>query len=264
MPRKNLTGQRFGMLTVVRETDERKYGTIVWECKCDCGQTAYQKTNHLTTGIVTSCGCRSRASRFTPVDITEQRFGMLTAVRMSDKRKDTYVMWECLCDCGNTVLVSFKYLLRGWTFSCGCVKKNDLSGIRFGRLTALQPAKRKKAHGAEWVCRCDCGAEVTVKAAHLKIGKTKSCGCIMRDRYVEGTALHLLCQKKRKNNTSGTVGVSYDSSHDKWAASIRLQGKTYYLGRFKEKEDAIAARKIAEEKLHVSFLESHMNNLNRS
>jgi len=44
--------------------------------------------------------------------------------------------------------------------------------------------------------------------------------------YVEGTLLHLLCQKSRKNNTSGTVGVSYDSKRDKWAAYIDLSKGT--------------------------------------
>jgi len=75
--------------------------------------------------------------------------------------------------------------------------------------------------------------------------------------YVEGTLLHLLCQKSRKSNTSGTVGVSYDSSRDKWTEYIHLQNKQYCLGRFEDKADAIAARKAAEEKLHVAFLERH-------
>ena len=254
--RRNLEGQRFGMLTVIRKTEERKYGTVVWECKCKCGKTAFIKTNSLTTGAVTSCGCKSVASRFKATDIKVQKFGMLKAVKMTDERKDTYVVWECICDCGNTALVSFRYLMKGWTYNCGCIKKNDLTGIKFGRLTVLRPGKKKR-NGAEWVCKCKCGNEITVKAASLKSGKTKSCGCILKDDYVDGTALHLLCQKTRKNNKSGIVGVCYDSSRGRWVASINFQNKKYYLGRFIEKEDAIAVRQIAEEKLHVSFLESH-------
>ena len=39
MPAKiNLIGQKFGKLTVIKETKERKNKSIVWICKCDCGQ----------------------------------------------------------------------------------------------------------------------------------------------------------------------------------------------------------------------------------
>ena len=112
MPRKELAGKRFGKLTVIQATDRREFETIVWECKCDCGQTAFQRTNNLTTGTVTSCGCGSRASRFKPIDITGQRFGMLTAVRATEERKETYVLWECLCDCGNTVFKTYLQLKK--------------------------------------------------------------------------------------------------------------------------------------------------------
>ena len=56
--KKNLVGQKFGLLTVIKETSERRYGgNIVWECKCDCGRIAYVDTNSLTTGNTKSCGC---------------------------------------------------------------------------------------------------------------------------------------------------------------------------------------------------------------
>ena len=34
---KDLTGQRFGRLSVIQSTPERKDERIVWMCKCDCG-----------------------------------------------------------------------------------------------------------------------------------------------------------------------------------------------------------------------------------
>jgi len=192
---------------------------------------------------------------------------------MTDERKKKDILWECLCDCGNTVLASAPRLKNGWAYSCGCYRKignpEDLSGRKIGRLTTLRLAKEKVHHENAWECRCDCGSEITVRASSLKAGTTRSCGCLVRDvsvpilretferSHVEGTLLHLLCQKKRKNNTSGTVGVCYDSSRGKWAAYIHLQNKRHSLGRFEDKADAIAARKAAEEKLHVAFLERH-------
>ena len=56
-------------------------------------------------------------------------------------------------------------------------------------------------------------------------------------------------------NTSGFNGVTWDKRRKKWMASIRLDGKSKYLGRFDEKEDAIAMRKAAD--LKYNFHENH-------
>lgn len=51
---------------------------------------------------------------------------------------------------------------------------------------------------------------------------------------------------KAINNTSGTTGVSYSKSSNKWEAKIQVKGKTIHLGRFLDLEDAILARKQGE------------------
>lgn len=55
------------------------------------------------------------------------------------------------------------------------------------------------------------------------------------------------------NNTSGTKGVVFDGRRQRWIAQIFSHGKLKSLGRFAEKDDAIAARKAAEEKFHGEF-----------
>lgn len=52
-----------------------------------------------------------------------------------------------------------------------------------------------------------------------------------------------------KRNTSGVVGVSWNTALGNWFGHIRFNGKTQYLGQFANKEDAIAARKAAEVRL---------------
>ena len=52
--------------------------------------------------------------------------------------------------------------------------------------------------------------------------------------------------KKREDNQSGTVGVSYFAPKNTWRARININGKTVLLGYFKTKNEAIAARKAAE------------------
>ena len=51
------------------------------------------------------------------------RFGRLTAIRPTQVRRSTNVVWECHCDCGNTLLVRSALLSAGHTTSCGCRKK---------------------------------------------------------------------------------------------------------------------------------------------
>ena len=53
---KDLTGERFGMLTVNKRDGEDKWGHTLWDCTCDCGGNKIVKTGDL--GIrVKSCGC---------------------------------------------------------------------------------------------------------------------------------------------------------------------------------------------------------------
>lgn len=56
----------------------------------------------------------------------------------------------------------------------------DLTGRKFGKLTALRLSETKYRWGTLWVCKCDCGKEKTTAAQLLKSGKSKSCGCLHR------------------------------------------------------------------------------------
>lgn len=53
-------------------------------------------------------------------DLTGRTFGALTAVRPTNKRLRTYVVWECRCACGTTIEASAKTLNEGHRTSCGC------------------------------------------------------------------------------------------------------------------------------------------------
>ncbi len=59
----DLTGQKFGYLTVLQKTGERTHGkskAIIWKCVCDCGQICYVSTNKLKSGHTKSCGCYAK------------------------------------------------------------------------------------------------------------------------------------------------------------------------------------------------------------
>lgn len=52
----------------------------------------------------------------------------------------------------------------------------ELTGQKFNRLTAI-----RHIGGGRWECRCECGNLSSVKAARLRRGDIKSCGCMVVD-----------------------------------------------------------------------------------
>lgn len=146
-------------------------------------------------------------------------------------------------------------------------KKLDLTGQRFGKLTVLEPAANVSTKTA-WLCRCDCGKEAVVTTQRLRDGHRTSCGCdkelfgeppsaIGRASltYIDGTCVEMIRTRPvRRNNTSGVTGVDWLASKGRWRATICFKGKRYYLGSYARFEDAVRARKLAEENLHDNFL----------
>jgi hypothetical protein len=112
------------------------------------------------------------------LDLTNHRVGRLTAVRPVGKR-GSYILWECLCDCGNVAHVTSGNL-RKHTQSCGCRRRSDLTGQRFGRLTVLRFAASDAPH-SRFICQCDCGNIATVAANSLVTSRTRSCGCLNKE-----------------------------------------------------------------------------------
>lgn len=137
-----------------------------------------------------------------------KRFGRLVVTTLL--RVDSYTQenglkqrvryFECLCDCG-TVKVIRQSGLRS-TKSCGCllVDENksrtlDLSGQTFERLTAVS----KDVESGKWNCVCSCGTETLVDTTCLRIGETKSCGCLQKEK----ASASLLAQHKEKRKSRG-------------------------------------------------------------
>ena len=122
------------------------------------------------------------------------RVGLLTVMEPTDQRKNGYTVWKCQCDCGGEIELDTRYLQRGTVTDCGCktiVKpgQKDVSGQRFGKLTALYPLPEHGYGKSIWHCRCDCGNEIDAPLHQLTAGYRKSCGCI---RYTTPTGETIL------------------------------------------------------------------------
>ncbi len=57
MPWNDLTGKRFGKLTVTKFDHQSQARLNFYECKCDCGNTIIARSSFLKKGITKSCGC---------------------------------------------------------------------------------------------------------------------------------------------------------------------------------------------------------------
>jgi hypothetical protein len=67
----------------------------------------------------------------------------------------------------------------------------DITGLRSGRLVAVNVSRKKKGHGCYWLCRCDCGNTKEIRIDALTSQKTKSCGCLQSEWRETGKANRL-------------------------------------------------------------------------
>jgi hypothetical protein len=118
-------------------------------------------------------------------DITGQRFGRLVALHPTNKRRRGCVVWRCVCDCGKQIEASAWHLRGGATRSCGCLRRLDITGVRFGRLVALHPTDKRRGSSMVWRCVCDCGKKTEASTFNLRQGYTRSCGCLKADAHVK-------------------------------------------------------------------------------
>jgi len=59
----------------------------------------------------------------------------------------------------------------------------DITGQKFGRLTVIERSyPNDKNRSTRWLCKCECGTEKIILRDSLKSGKTKSCGCLNKER----------------------------------------------------------------------------------
>lgn len=58
-------------------------------------------------------------------------------------------------------------------------KREDLTGKKFYELTVLSYSHSTN-QGTFWLCKCECGKTKVVRAAALRFGHTRSCGCLQK------------------------------------------------------------------------------------
>lgn len=120
-----------------------------------------------------------------------KKFNKLTII----SKADSYITlsgkslsrFNCLCDCGNNKIATYKYLKRGDIKSCGCIStpKIDIEKENtYGDLTIIKELDTYLAKDGEKervvLCKCKCGNQKEYKLSYLRSGKVIDCGCIYK------------------------------------------------------------------------------------
>ena len=199
-----------------------------------------------------------------------QRFGKLLVNELLPSTDTGHRRWLCECDCGNTYIATTGNLKSGHTTNCGCGKSPDLSGQVFGQITVIKRSPNKRKRGdrlvVEWECRCVCGATVFRTTDQLSNEKNRMCAECSRKNsaskafeaagFEQGTQISKIKEMKMiATNTSGCRGVYWHKKQKKWVARLKFKGKLMTFGSFSNFEDAVKARKQAEEEYFGTFLE---------
>lgn len=226
--RKDLTGKKFGKLTVIKLTDEYKLTSNgvknrKWLCQCECGNQCSVYEYYLTSGTTKSCGCyRGKTIRKeNKYDLTGE-YG----VGYTTKGEEFYFDLE-----DYDLIKNF------------CWFKTKQGYIR----TTLNKENKEIANTNssyifmhQLLCHCADGQEPD----HQNRVKWDNRKSNLKPVTRQGNMRN---KPKYKNNIYGVVGIVYRKKDSKWLAWIAVKSKKkQHLGVFNNKEDAIIARLNAE------------------
>lgn len=211
------------------------------------------------------------------IDLTGVKFGRLTVIKRDDT-KDSKVKWICKCLCGNYKPVYGSYLRSGETESCGCLRKESLikrstkhgnaprEGVSPEHSTwhAIKQRcgnpnhKRYKDYGGRGISICDrwnnsfmdflsdMGEKPSPKHSIERIDVNKN---YEPDNCKWATTLEQARnQRVRSDNKTGTKGVHWCSTKQRYKVMITVNGKLKHIGTFKILKEAKEAREKAESK----------------
>jgi hypothetical protein len=126
-------------------------------------------------------------------DYTSRKVGRLTVLGLGpDASKSPRTRWRVRCDCGAEEIRTSKSIRKKHRHDPCCVKcrreREDLTGVRFGKMTVRLYSHSAGAGGARWSCECDCGA-LEIRSAQVirKASAAEMCGGCNRREKGEGS-----------------------------------------------------------------------------
>lgn len=231
---KRLEGKTFGRLSVLGLDEELslKKRSAYWRCKCICGTEVSVLQARLLNGEKTSCGCAK-------IEAT------INYNRTQKTKKNEYRI------VGNVVIgkcfnkdVEFMFDLEDFD------KVKDYCWFEDGHgyVNARDKKLNKTVKMHRIILDLDFGDKEIVDHINHNGMDNRKINLRKCDRSKNAMNAEL-----QSNNTSGVCGVSYDKSCNRWCAYIRKNNKNYNLGSYLNFEDAVRARKRAEETMFGEY-----------
>lgn len=224
----DLTGQEFGLLTVLEIDQDRKdHNKIYWKCRCKCGNIISSTTSHLKSGHTTSCGCKrisnliKSVKKYNDFDLN----GKYGIGYTTNTNKEFYFDKDNFDKIKNYAWRENKN---------GYIVTSNYSSVVYLHRLIMQ----------DFITNDD------EEIDHINHNKNDN----RRENLRICTHQQNNCNKKLpKHNTSGIRGVHWDKRYNKWRARISVNGKDIYLGLFDNIKDAEKIRKQAEIKYYKEY-----------
>lgn len=197
--------------------------------------------------------------------------------------------WLCRCECGKELIVDSKSLRNGNTKSCGCIRAKYLNSKRkeFNKYTIVNDTVQIhiSKDNQDFITLISIEDLEKVKNRHLYLRSDGYVAFknnkknILLHRYIlnlkhneadevvdhinrnrldnrrdnlriVNCSVNAINSKLSTRNTSGHKGITWDKSRGKWKATLNVNHKCYYIGRFDDLNEAIKSRKVYEKLYH--------------
>lgn len=228
----NLIGQKFGRLTVIERLENTKNGKTQWLCECECGNKTSVIGNNLKNEHVKSCGCLNkeltynRSKKYNTYDLTGD-YG----IGYTSKGEEFYFDLEDYDK------------IKDY---CWYINESNYVRTRLDEYQQIYMHQLILPHSIE------------VDHIHGKKSRNDNRKLNLRQCVHQQNMMN---KRPQSNNTSGVTGVYWYKNKNKWVAKIIYDKKTIILGYFDYFEDAVKARKEAEEKYFGEFSYDNSQNL---
>lgn len=235
---KDLTNQKFDRLLVIKRIEDyistnnsgNRY--VQWLCKCDCGNEVAVLGTSLRSGKTKSCGCLSR--------------------ELVSQRSKKYNKYDLLNEYGigytSNTNNPFYFDLEDYCKIKDYCWYEDNRGYILTNLYGNETSYKDVTLLHRLIMDCEHGDGLYVD--HINHNKSD---CRKYNLRIVTNQQNSMNASKRSDNTSGVTGVRFYEERNKWNAQIMFNYKAINLGYFDTFEEAVDARKQAEEKYFGEF-----------